>query len=128
MVDTGASQAVILRHPFATKHRLFGSRDESTTSETAASGQRSFITFSIQELMLDRWKFNNPGVEAYGSPAGAGGDTSTDGLLGNDVLRHFRVTFDYSRKRIIFEEPLAPNNLLHPTCTNCELLLFLLRC
>ena len=104
MVDTGASQAVILRHPFATKHRLFAPDYEATTSETVASGVRSFIPLSIQELILDRWKFKKPRAEAYATTAGAGGDTSTDGLLGNEVLQHFRVTFDYSRNRIVFDD------------------------
>lgn len=107
MVDTGASQAVILRYPFAAEHRLFGSSDAKSISETVASGKRAFVTLSAEELELGRWKFQNPAVKAYGSRAGAGGDTSTDGLLGNDVLRHFRVTFDYSRKRMFLEETKA---------------------
>ena len=97
MVDTGASQAVILRYPFAAEHRLFGRSDAKSISETVASGKRAFVTLSAKELELGRWKFQNPAVKAYGSRNGAGGYTSSDGLFGNDVLRHFRVTFDYSR-------------------------------
>jgi hypothetical protein len=85
MIDTGASQAVILRFPFATEHHLFG-------------------PLSAEELTLGSWTFPNPAVKAYGSPKGAGGYKSTDGLLGNDVLQHFQVTFDYSRKRIFLEK------------------------
>lgn len=105
MVDTGASQAVILRHPFATRNRVFSSEDTTSTAETVATGGRGFTTVSVEELRLDRWTFRKPSVKAYATPSGAGGDLSTDGLLGNDVLRQFRVTFDYSRRRLILEEP-----------------------
>jgi len=105
MVDTGAQQAVVLRHPFATRNRVLTPGDATTTSETVATGRRPFTTVSVDELRFDRWVFKTPSVKAYASPAGAGGDTSTDGLLGNDVLQHFRVTFDYSRHRLLFEEP-----------------------
>jgi hypothetical protein len=26
-----------------------------------------------------------------------------DGIIGNDLLRHFRVTFDYGRKEMLLE-------------------------
>jgi hypothetical protein len=104
MIDTGASQAVILRFPFATEHHLFGPDAKTTTSETVAVGPTPFVTLSAEELTLGSWTFPNPAVKAYGSPKGAGGYKSTDGLLGNDVLQHFQVTFDYSRKRIFLEK------------------------
>jgi Aspartyl protease len=104
MVDTGASQAAVLRYPFASQHRLLEGPVDTTTSETTASGRRAFVTIPVEELTIGQWTFRKPGVKVYGSAAGAGGYTSTDGLLGNDVLRHFRVTFDYSRKRILLEK------------------------
>jgi len=104
MIDTGASQAVILRYPFANEHQLFGAQDKTTTSETVATGPTPFVTLSVDELRLGRWRFPDPRVKAYGTQRGAGGGTSTDGLLGNDILHHFRVTFDYSRKRLLLEE------------------------
>lgn len=104
MIDTGASTAVILRHPYARENQLFGSGDKTTTSETVAVGARPFVTLSAQEITLGRWTFPNPGVEAYGTPAGAGGYRSTDGVIGNKLLEHFRVTFDYSRRRLYLED------------------------
>jgi hypothetical protein len=47
----------------------------------------------------------------YTSPAGAGGDTETDGALGNEVLRRFTATFDYARKRLY----LRPNEAIRDT-------------
>jgi hypothetical protein len=104
MIDTGASQALILRYPFATEHHFFGNADETKSSETVATGRRPFITIAVDQLDLDRWTFKTPETTAYGSSSGAGGYTSNDGLLGNDVLQHFRVSFDYSRSQVILEE------------------------
>jgi hypothetical protein len=99
MVDTGASQAVILRYPFASKHGLLR-ENKTTNADTVALGPTPFATIAARELIIDRWKFRDPDVEAYATPKGAGGATVTDGLLGNDVLRTFRVTFEYSRKKL----------------------------
>jgi hypothetical protein len=105
MVDTGAAQAAVLRYPFATRHELFGRDDPRKQSETVAAGGRAFITLAAHELTLGRWAFQKLSMLAYGSAAGAGGYTETDGVLGNDVLRRFRVvTFDYSRKRLFVED------------------------
>lgn len=104
MIDTGASQALVLRHTFASSRQLFVSGDETRTSETVATGRRPFITIAVDELFLDRWAFRSPKTTAYGTPAGAGGYTSNDGVVGNEVLQQFRVTFDYSRKQVILEE------------------------
>ena len=104
MIDTGASTAVILRHPYARENQLFGSGDKTTTSETVAVGARPFVTLSAREITLGRWTFPNPGVEAYGTPTGAGGYRSNDGVLGNKLLQHFRVTFDYARRRLYLED------------------------
>ncbi|HJQ36788.1 MAG TPA: hypothetical protein VKB93_06600 [Thermoanaerobaculia bacterium] len=100
MVDTGASTAVVLRHPYATENHLVG---ESKMSDTLALGVTPFVKLAATELIFGGRTFPNPKVEAYGSPRGAGGARTTDGVLGNSALQNFRVTFDYSRKRILLE-------------------------
>ncbi len=101
MVDTGASTAVVLRYPYATEHRLLGG--QSVTSDTLALGPTPFVKLAATELIFGGRTFPNPKVEAYGSPSGAGGARTTDGVIGNRALENFRVTFDYSRKRILLE-------------------------
>ena len=103
MVDTGASQAVVLRYPYATDHRLIGKDASSATSDTLALGPTPFVKIATTALIFGGRTFPNPKVEAYGSPRGAGGSRDTDGVIGNRALENFRVTFDYSRKRILLE-------------------------
>jgi predicted aspartyl protease len=104
MIDTGASQAVILRHPFAERHGLLAPDARTTTSETVAAGPTTWIKIPVQQLELGRWKFPSPNVSAYSTTRGAGGYTETDGVLGNEVLKRFRVTFDYGRKAMWLED------------------------
>lgn len=51
----------------------------------------------------------DPVLRLYMSASGAGGDTETDGALGNEVLRRFTATFDYSRKQLY----LQPNSSIN---------------
>jgi hypothetical protein len=102
MIDTGAQTAVILRQPYTAKHHLQSTKTK--TQDSVASGLRPFVTIPATRLHLGKWTWDNPPVEAYATTAGAGGGTDTDGILGNDVLRRFRVTFDYAKKRVVLEE------------------------
>lgn len=103
MVDTGASQAIILRNPYARKNRLFERVVGSESSPTMAMGRQVFARLQVAEMTLARWRFAKPTTSIYQTTRGAGGSADTDGLIGNDVLRRFRVTFDYSRKQFLLE-------------------------
>ena len=99
-IDTGASQAVILRHPFVESHGLLEVAANTTTSDSVASGLLAFVKLPTQRIEVAQWKFENPNVSFYGVARGAGGATDTDGLIGNEILRHFVMTVDYSRKEV----------------------------
>lgn len=99
-IDTGASQAVILRHPFVESHGLVDVAASTSTADSVASGPLAFVKLPTQQIEVAQWKFENPNVSFYGVARGAGGSTDTDGLIGNDILRHFRVTVDYSRREM----------------------------
>ena len=103
MIDTGASQAVMLRHPFTESHGLFRLAESTSTSDSLAHGPTAYVQLPARELRLGRWKFANPNVKANQVRSGSGAYTETDGILGNDILRRFRVTFDYARKRMLLE-------------------------
>ena len=102
-IDTGASQAVILRHPFVESHGLLEVAANTTTSDSVASGLLAFVKLPTQQIEVAQWKFENPNVSFYGVARGAGGATDTDGLIGNDILRHFVMTIDYSRREVWLE-------------------------
>jgi predicted aspartyl protease len=105
MVDTGASQAVILRHPFATAHHLFDLGGAHSTAPSLASGTRALIEIPVEQVSLGTWTFDRPQVRAFAEPIGSGGATDTDGLIGNALLSRFTLYVDYTRRRVLLEPP-----------------------
>ena len=103
MIDTGAQAPIVLRQPFTAASDLAKYKTESTTSPSFASGTVAMIKLPLRQLSIGPFVFNMLTARAYATNSGAGGYTETDGLIGNEVLRNFRVTFDYSRSRILLE-------------------------
>ncbi len=107
MVDTGASQAVILRYPFANENGLLDLVKDpdarTTTSPSLASGPMRLVDVPVDEVSLAQWSFDHPRVQAHREPSGSGAYTATDGLIGNALLTRFTMTVDYPRKRLLLE-------------------------
>jgi predicted aspartyl protease len=105
ILDTGASQSLILRHPFAQAHGLgdLARQHPTTRAGSVASGTVTFLQLPVERLSLARWSIPGGVLRIYGDSTGAGGDTRTDGALGNEILRRFRMTVDYSRKQLHLE-------------------------
>jgi hypothetical protein len=104
ILDTGASQSLILRYPFANSHGLVD-RARQYQSKVAGSVETATVTFlqlPVKSLSFAGATFP-ASLRIYSHASGAGGDTRTDGALGNEVLSHFRVTVDYSRRQIQLE-------------------------
>jgi Aspartyl protease len=107
MVDTGASQAVILRYPFANENGLFetvGNVDAKTSSAPSlASGELKLVEIPAVDVSVAKWTFDRPLVQAHREPTGSGAYTDTDGVIGNTLLSRFRMTVDYPHKRLLLE-------------------------
>jgi len=103
MVDLGAQIPMMVRYPFASAHDLLRSGSDPSTAPSVL-GPRPIVRLPAQRITIGPWTIDSLAVEADSRPAGAAGSTDTDALIGNDLLRHFRVTFDYSRRRLILEK------------------------
>jgi hypothetical protein len=103
VIDTGASQGVILRYPFAETNGLLDSG--SVASGPVASALRrelqTLIDVPVQEVSIGDWTFDHPRVEAQRAPSGSGAFTSTDGLIGNTLLQRFVLFVDYPHRRLL---------------------------
>jgi predicted aspartyl protease len=106
MIDTGASQAVILRYPFARDHDLLDLAPgaPATTAPSLASGEFRMVDVPIDRLELSRWAFDDARVRAFAEPVGSGASTDTDGLIGNAILARFTMTVDYPRRRVLLRQ------------------------
>jgi predicted aspartyl protease len=103
MVDTGASQSVMLRHPYATANGLLGLATRETATPSLASGTRRMVELPSDHLTIGGWMFDRPQVLAFAEPVGSAAYTETDGLIGNTLLSRFTLYVDYARKRLLLE-------------------------
>src|SRR6266568_964732 len=103
MLDTGASQAVILRYPFATEHNLLDPSAAPTVANSLASGPRRLLEVPMEQISVAKWTFDRPRVQAYAEPIGSGASVESDGLLGNSLLSRFTLYVDYPHRRLLFE-------------------------
>ena len=105
MVDTGASQFVDLNTPFVERHALDGVMpDAAPADRRAALGTpASFVYGTARRVVVAGKVFERPRVGLSRSTSGSSSRADRDGIIGNDLLRHFIVTVDYYRKRIWLE-------------------------
>lgn len=103
MVDTGASQSVMLRHPFAAAHDLFTRAAGEKSAPSLADGTQRLVTIPAAALAIASVTFDRPEVLAFTEPVGSAASTDTDGLIGNTLLSRFTLYVDYRNKRLYFE-------------------------
>ena len=109
VIDTGASSAVTLAAPFVEKEQVLAAVGKTlATRSGGVGGMNENQTARVDALVLGGQTLEQP-IAILRSPT-AGGRISgegTDGNIGGDVLRRFKVTFDYPRKRMILEPGAA---------------------
>lgn len=114
-IDTGSDGSLGVNRPFAEKHRLLERLPGASASKTGAGagGETSYVESRVRELGLGRFTFERPVVAFSRDAEGLGADANSDGQLGGEIFRRFKVIFDYSRGRMIlepnasFSEPFA---------------------
>lgn len=105
LVDTGALTFTgLLTRPFVERHRLLASsRTIRIPGARGAGGETRLLAGRARSLQVGRFVIQNPLVGFSQDRAGFGASTEVDGLVGNELMRRFRVIFDYSRGRMILE-------------------------
>jgi len=102
-LDTGAQAPLVIRYPFAFAQGLLPTTLRALPQATV-QGPLTFARIPARSITLGRRTFPFETVSAFATPRGSGGSADTDALIGNDLLRNFRVTFDYSRKVLLLED------------------------
>jgi predicted aspartyl protease len=106
MVDTGASQFVELNRPFVDAHGLVQLvTDAAVIQQPAGLGGSAPVAYGTgRRVTLAGLSFDTPRLGLSRAMAGSSTATDRDGILGNDLLRRFRVTVDYLRRVLVLEQ------------------------
>ena len=98
MVDLGAQAAMIIRYPYAERHKLF-EQARDTNVAPSLNGPQAMKTIAAKSITLGPTTLDVASVRVFA----AGTNTETDALIGNELLRLSRVTFDYAHRRLLLE-------------------------
>ena len=98
-VDTGCDGGLCIGKHFVDEHQLAASGRES--QRQGVGGGAATRGGSLPKLRLGKVEVTNPSANFFleGSPV----DAPLAGHIGSEILRKYRVIFDYSRKQMILE-------------------------
>lgn len=107
MVDSGAEEALTLNQPFQLKYGLPGAQATVSVEKCGIEGTFHAERGYVKTLQLDHILMEKPGTVFSAATQGFVARRTIDGTIGSAILEHFKVIFDFSRKRMIWE-PIGP--------------------
>lgn len=103
-VDTGGDNTIIINSPFVKRHNLAATiRETNPYTRNGVGGEQKVIVGLVKAVGLGRFTLRNLPVALSLDTEGVGASEENDGLIGGEILRRFKVVFDYSRKKMILE-------------------------
>jgi len=105
LVDTAWRSALSLTSPFAANHSLLAKVSKSVDAITGIGigGSTVDSVARITGLKLGRFAMENVVGEFSHAKAGVMSQDDFAGIIGTEILRRFRVIFDYPEHRMILE-------------------------
>jgi hypothetical protein len=109
MVDTGAGTFIDLNRPFVDAHRLAETMPGATSKDRPAAigGTAPFLYGTARRVTFGGTTFDRPRIGLSRAQSGSSSRSERDGIIGNDLLRHFVVTVDYRRSALVLERHAA---------------------
>jgi hypothetical protein len=103
-IDTGTYSALRLNRPFTEEHKVLASVPKLVPSlGFGVEGDFREALGRLQGLRLGTVSMENVLTSFSQSSRGQTTTKAYDGSMGGELLRHFRVTLDYSRKLVILQ-------------------------
>lgn len=103
-LDSGSTGAVLFNTPFVQKYRLL--KVVSKRKQTrigGVGGMAQAYLGRIKSMTLGGIVIENPVARFSQSTRGDYASDKYDGLIGGEIFRRFKTTFDYSRRRMTLE-------------------------
>ena len=108
LLDTGSVGSIIFDPGFVEKQHALERVARTLTIQYGGVGGRSSAPLGrIERIELGPYAIEGPLAVLRGTGSGRTSAEDTDGNIGGEILRRFRVTFDYSRKRLHLEPSAA---------------------
>jgi aspartyl protease/PDZ domain-containing protein len=103
-IDSGSTGAIFLNTPFVHGHNLLTTLPGSIqTNVGGVGGTASTVTGRLASLKLGRFELETPITRFSQATQGDYASDKYDGLIGGEILRRFKVIFDYSRRQMVLE-------------------------
>ncbi len=110
VIDTGVRATVVWYHPFVVAHDLIATQPNAiaTTIGGGVGGESTGDVGRIAELAIGDLRITEPTAVFSRDTSGVFAGTEEAGLVGGEILRRCRVTFDYAHARIWLEPSVRP--------------------
>ncbi len=103
-IDTGSDGALTINSPFVNRHQLLTVLSAQVANrEGGLGGESSRIDARLGRLQLGRFTIAAPIVGFSTDAKGSMAAEDNDGPIGNEIMQRFKVTIDYSRRRLMLE-------------------------
>ena len=104
VIDSGGAHALILNSPFVKRNNLLTEAQRANAVSIGGLGGSSRAVMGpVETLHIGSNRMENVNTFFSLAASGAMANKKFDGNIGNDVLRQFKVIFDYSRRTMILE-------------------------
>jgi hypothetical protein len=104
VIDTGSSSALILGPEFVEKHNALASLPNSVTGRSGGVGGSSFNPVGrVTSLAIGSYALQGPITTFMHKTGGTISEATVGGNIGGDILRRFKVIFDYKGKTMTLE-------------------------
>jgi predicted aspartyl protease len=104
MIDTGAATALILTSPFIkTNNLILQTQPALPLTGCGIGGDTKALMSTIGDLQLGKLNIATPVTMFSQAKSGSLASSDYAGLIGNAILRHYKVIFDYPHNRMILE-------------------------
>jgi hypothetical protein len=103
-IDSGSTGAILLNTPFVKNHKLLASTPKTVQTNIGGVGDSAKMLIGrVESLRLGRFLIDHPITRFSQATQGDYASSKYDGLIGGEILRRFKVIFDYSRWQMILE-------------------------
>lgn len=101
LLDTGAGGAISFTSPFSERSQIRTKIDKtySNNSRGLSANVAQVEVGRIKNLKILDFEFANIPVSIYDTEVGFFANKKIAGIIGNEILKRFNITFDYKRKK-----------------------------